>query len=125
MGKRASRARRHFGAVRKVPSGRYQASYLGPDGERHTGRTGDGRPLTFDSLGAADAYLTRVSADIQRGVWQSPGRTPKPGTPKTLGEYAPAWLAGRTVRGEPLADLTRELYQALLDAYILPEFGGT
>jgi integrase len=125
MGKRAKRARRHFGNVRQLPSGRFQASYLGPDSQRHTARTEDNRALTFDTLGAADAFLTRVSADIQRGVWQSPD-APKPGAPKTLREYAGPWLATRqTPRGEPLADLTRELYQGLLDAYILPEFGGT
>ena len=34
--------RRRFGYVRKLPSGRYQASYLGPDGRRRTA------PETFD-----------------------------------------------------------------------------
>lgn len=30
-------ARRAFGSIRKLPSNRWQASYLGPDGRRHVG----------------------------------------------------------------------------------------
>ena len=59
-------ARRYFGNIRKLPSGRYQASYKGPDGKRHTA------PSTFDSRVYADAWLARVHGDIQRGQWQPP-----------------------------------------------------
>jgi len=40
----------------------------------------------------------------------------------TLGEYAPRWLANRRVKGQPLADRTRDHYQDLLDRFILPSF---
>ncbi|HCM51211.1 MAG TPA: site-specific integrase, partial [Microbacterium sp.] len=36
--------RESFGAIRKLPSGRYQASYVGPDGERYTA------PSTFTAI---------------------------------------------------------------------------
>jgi integrase len=122
---RRKHTRRAFGSVRRLPSGRYQARYLGPDGRTYTARTDDGRALTFDTSSAAGAFLARVSTDIQRGLWVSPD-APKPGAPKALREYAGPWLATRqTPRGEPLADLTRELYQGLLDSFILPAFGDT
>ncbi len=45
----AGRTRRGFGYLRRLPSGRWQASYLGPDGARHLA------PTTF---------LARQDADI-------------------------------------------------------------
>src|SRR5262249_31766649 len=89
--------RRQFGAVRKLPSGRWQASYIGPDGERHTARTDDGRPLTFDGRQYANAYLSRVHGDIQAGRWISPDApkvTAQPSAP-AFRDYANAWLEGR------------------------------
>ena len=59
-------ARRYFGNIRKLPSGRYQASYKAPDGKRHAA------PQTFDSRQYADAWLSRVRTDIQRGQWEAP-----------------------------------------------------
>jgi len=48
----AKRKRREsFGAVRELPSGRMQASYVGPDGERHNA------PQTFDNLTEARGWL--------------------------------------------------------------------
>ncbi|MGW0103211.1 site-specific integrase, partial [Nocardia sp. NPDC003354] len=35
MPTRKPQRRREFGTVRKLPSGRWQARYLGPDGQRH------------------------------------------------------------------------------------------
>lgn len=117
--------KRYFGSVRKLPSGRHQARYTGPDGRTYTARTEDGRALTFDSKQAADAYLSRVHGDVQAGRWVSPD-APRKAAPATLAAYAPGWLATRTNKsGEPLADLTRELYAGLLDGFILPEFGAT
>lgn len=115
--------KRTFGNVRRLPSGRHQARYTGPDGVTYTARTAGGRPLTFDSRQYADAYLARVSADIQAETWVSPD-APKAAAPVTLAAYAPAWLASRKrPDGRELADLTRELYAGLLKAFILPAFG--
>ncbi len=47
---------RRFGNVRKLPSGRCQARYLGPDGRRRSA------PETFDTKKDAERWLTsRVS----------------------------------------------------------------
>jgi hypothetical protein len=50
------KGRRRFGWVRKLPSGRFQASYLGPDGRRRTA------PDTFERKGDADQLLSTVRA---------------------------------------------------------------
>jgi integrase len=113
--------RRGFGYVRKLPSGRWQASYLGPDSRRHTARTPDGGPLTFDAKADADGWLSLRRSEILRGAWLPPAEpAPKPAAPQTLGEYAPAWLAARD-----LSESTRRLYRATLAKQILPAFGAT
>ncbi len=108
---------RQFGSIRKLPSGQWQASYTGPDRKRHTAKTNGGGPLTFNTKGAASAYLARVSADIQRGTW-----LPEPvskGELPLLNEYAATWLASRDLAGS-----TRNLYSIVLRRQILPAFGG-
>ncbi|MDO3312479.1 tyrosine-type recombinase/integrase [Mycobacteroides abscessus] len=57
---------RDFGNVRKLPSGRYQARYRGPDGVRYPA------PTTFTTKKAANAWLSDVQSDIERGRWKSP-----------------------------------------------------
>ena len=49
MTRRSERA--WFGSVRKLPSGRVQARYTGPDSQRHSA------PTTFLTLGDAQAWL--------------------------------------------------------------------
>jgi integrase len=117
----AARKRRPFGGVRKLRSGRWQASYLGPDGVRRTARTPEGGPLTFATKGDADGWLAMRRSEILRGAWLPPAEpAPQPAAPVTLGEYAPGWLIGRD-----LSESTRRLYRVTLDKQILPAFGGT
>ena len=61
---------------------------------------------------------------ISSGTWTSPAARAAAAKVRsvTFGEYAAAWLVGRKVRGRPLADRTRDGYQDLLDAHILPAF---
>lgn len=101
-----------------LPSGRVQARYTGPDGRSYTGRTVEGRPLTFDSRQYAEAYLAQVHADIQTGRWVSPD-APRCEGPPLMRTYAEAWLVGRD-----LADRTREDYAAILRDHINPAFGN-
>ena len=54
--------RRRFGKLRKLPSGRYQASFVGPSGQRQTA------PNTFRTKTDADRWLVNVESDISRGV---------------------------------------------------------
>lgn len=105
----AKRARRSFGKIRKLPSGRWQASYVAPDGRRHNA------PTTFDYKGDAAAWLSMQSAAITEHRWKPPEPTI---TEITLVAYAGPWLAGRTLQPR-----TRDLYQGLLDQKILPDLG--
>lgn len=74
-------SRRHYGAIRKLPSGRYQARY----------RNGAGSlvpaPDTFATKGDAQRWLSRVEADQQRGTFIDPaaGRI-------TVAAWAEGWL---------------------------------
>lgn len=56
--------RRRFGAVRKLPSGRYQARYPGPDGVMRPA------PFTFETTADADDWLAEKQTEIRRGDWR-------------------------------------------------------
>lgn len=56
-------ARRQFGAVRKLPSGRWQARYWDRSGHQHTA------PTTFTTKAEASRYLATVETDVFRGEW--------------------------------------------------------
>lgn len=101
-------ARRHFGNVRKLPSGRWQASYW-HEGRRLTA------PDTFPAKADALAWLSNTETDLARGAWIDP-RSSK----VTLAEYATSWLAGRS----DLRETTRAKYAYLLERHILPELGS-
>jgi len=101
--------RRRFGAIRRLPSGRYQVRY----------RTADGRyvtaPMTFETKADAGRYLSKVEADMLRGEWADPrlGRT-------TFGEWADRWLDS-TVN---LRANTKAGYRSILRRYLRPAFGS-
>jgi len=104
--------RRGFGNVRKLPSGRWQARYTGPDGLPHKA------PITFTTKGDALTHLAGVHADISREVWMSPAARKATAVP-LLASYAASWLDDRTLKPR-----TRSHYRKLLDAHILPTLGG-
>ncbi len=87
--------RRSFGSVRKLPSGHYQASFIGPDGRRRPA------PQTFVSKADATRWLSRTETEVSSGTWVDPSAAQV-----TLAPYAEAWLAQRTVKGKPLAART-------------------
>lgn len=72
--------RRHFGNVRKLPSGRWQATY------RHEGRR-HAAPRTFLAKTEAFKWLSSTETDINRGTWVDPA-----GGRMTFGELATRWL---------------------------------
>lgn len=101
--------RRRFGKVRKLPSGRWQASYVGPDGRRHA--AGD----TFARKSDAGKWLALVESEIMRGVW-SVAQNRK----VSLRQWAERWLASV----EPhLKRTTVATYRTLLKVSILPALG--
>jgi integrase len=115
-------ARRYFGSVRRLPSGRWQARYQGPDGRFYTARREeDGGPLTFSGKLYATAYLASVQTAIRDRVWVSPNAAKAAAAPPVLlRDYARTWLATRE-----LSPSTHLLYQHTLGKQILPTFGGT
>jgi integrase len=123
---------RDFGYVRKLPSGRWQASYSDPDGRTYLTPTGVAREVrhkagqTFDARIDAEAWLTDERRLISSGTWSPPTqrRRERAARPLVFGDYAEAWLTGRKVKGRPLADRTRDHYRALLDDHILPTFAS-
>lgn len=110
----AKRKRREsFGAVRKLPSGRYQASYTGPDGNRYPA------PLTFDAIDDARAWLARQRIAIADGEWVAHEAKATVAAKKTrvesFGGYAERWISTRTNRhGEHLRPRTLAEYRRLV-----------
>lgn len=100
--------RRTFGAVRKLPSGRYQARYPGPDGVMRPA------PDTFTTSRDADDLLAEKRTEIRRGDWQDPDAGAV-----DFREYALLWVKERR-----LSQTTEELYHRLLRLHILPAFEG-
>ena len=110
---RRRKGRRTFGNVSQLPSGRYRATYVAPDGQRRAG------PGTFPTVADADAWLSTVSSEIVKGDW----RPPEPAR-ETFGVYAKRWLAlGMSRNGKPLSPTTAELYDILWRKWLEPTFG--
>ncbi|MGY1499646.1 tyrosine-type recombinase/integrase [Streptomyces sp. QTS52] len=108
MAGRKPQRRREFGTVRKLASGRWQARYLGPDGQRHTA------PETFETRSDAQDWLNLVRADIERNHWRDPDAGAV-----NFKKYALRWAEERG-----LAPTTLDRYDGLLRLHILPAFGG-
>jgi integrase len=105
----ASRRKSTFGSIRRLPSRRYQARFVGPDGQSHSA------PVTFDTRMDAEVWLATVRADVVRGLWRPP--TPEV-EPITFSEYAQQWLTDRVLKPR-----TRHHYAAILTNRLLPTFG--
>ena len=100
--------RRDFGWVRKLPSGRFQASYLGPDGQRRNA------PHTFERKQDASRWLSLVESEIAKGDWRDPAAGEE-----RLVEYAERWISERA----GLRPRTVEQYRYQLRRYISPHLG--
>jgi integrase len=124
-------ARAYFGTVRKLPSGRFQARYTGPDDGRYSAGS-------HDSKKDAHTALAAVQADIatQGDSWMPPGVDPahdeqtkasawagskglKLAKTKVFGTFAREVLEQRA---EQLAPRTLENYESLLKNFLLPPF---
>jgi integrase len=99
---------RRFGNVRRLPSGRYQVRYPGPDGRLRS------HPQTFDRKGDAERTLSLIEAQIVAGEWTDPQRG------KTrLADYARDWITQRP----GLRIRTVDFYRWLLAKHIEPYLG--
>ncbi|MFI9780119.1 tyrosine-type recombinase/integrase [Streptomyces sp. NPDC051956] len=99
--------RRRFGSVRKLPSGRFQARYRGPDGLM---RTAD---KTFATQTDADRWLVKQEAKILDGDWRNPD------VKIAFGDFAEDWFKDRDY-----AATTRERNAVVLNRFILPTFSA-
>jgi integrase len=112
---------RGWGHVRRLGSGRFQASYIGPDGQRHTAPMG-----TFEKRADADAWLIDERRAIERdarGVaeWTPPSERHAQRWVKgeTLSEFGRRWIAERA----GLRPRSRALYEAQFRNLIEPDLG--
>ena len=122
-------ARKKWGIIEQLPSGRFRARYPRPDG---LGRLA--APGTFDTSGEADAWLTKVRASILNGTWESPEAAEarkiaeaeqaareaaaRVAREVTLAAYGKRWIETRTNRhGRLLKPRTRVEYQRQLDNF--------
>jgi integrase len=102
----AVKGHRAFGHVRKLPSKRYQASYL-VDGVRYKAAE------TFEDKEGADMWLAERRREIRGDEWIAPSK----GAPLTFGTYAKGWLEHRQLKPR-----TRYHYEKMLDSRIFPRF---
>jgi integrase len=98
---------RRFGTIRRLPSGRYQARYFGPDDVR---RTADD---TFGTKTEAQDWLTLKEAEILEGDWIDPEAAEV-----LVPDYAATWIDERP----GLRLKTVLLYRGLLRSHIAPHF---
>lgn len=89
-------ARSRFGNVRRLPSGRFRATFIGPD------RVRQAAPETFRTAADARAWLDKVEQDIKRGwyVRTDLGQ-------RTLREYCEAYLEENPRVGRRWAETCR------------------
>jgi integrase len=101
--------RRQFGNIRKLPSGRFQVRYLGPDGQMRAA------PRTFPRKDEAGRWLIFAQAQMIRGEWIDPDHGKV-----IVADYARLWIRQRP----NLRPRTVELYDLLLRLHIAPYVGG-
>jgi len=103
-------ARRRFGSVRRLPSGRWQARYWDAAGNRV------GAPTTFATKGDAQRWLSAAETDQSRGDWHDPRLGDVP-----FREWADRWMV---TKAPTLGPATQDLYRHLLRKHVVPRFGS-
>jgi integrase len=104
---------RGWGHIRKLPSARFQASYIGP----HDKMVRHYSPITYTAREDAEHWLTNERRSIELNRWMAPALRRAEAKVKaiTVGDYAATWIAERKLRPR-----TREGYQSLLRLHIAP-----
>jgi integrase len=103
-----SKNRRRFGRIRRLPSGRWQARYPGPDGIDRPA------PDTFATKTDAGVWLTIKEAEIRNGDWLDPDAGLI-----LFEDYAKSWVAERP----NLRPKTAQLYEGLVRLHLVPMLG--
>lgn len=107
--------KRPFGTKRSLPSGRVQATYIGPDGLRHSA------PHTFKNRKQATDYLEEVRAQIVLGQWEAE-ETHHAGSNYLFGHYCERHIEVRVhpKTGRGLEPSTKAHYRQLLATHLSP-----
>ena len=108
--KRPRRSRRAFGTVERLPSGRYRARVIGPDGRYVSA------PATFPNRTDAARWVDVQHADLVRGTWQAPI---KASASPSVAVYVARWIEEHPTARQS----TKELYRGLLRTCITPTLG--
>ena len=103
--------RRSFGTISELPSGRYRARYVGPDGVKHSG------PHPFYDYGEARAWLNTEERLLEKGEWASPKQRAAQKELEemadiTVGQWLQQWLE---IQSRALKPSTMQNYRAVLD----------
>jgi integrase len=126
------RNHRSWGWIRRRSSGRYQASYIGPDLKRHFA------PMTFELKMDAEEWLARERRGVLAALsnlpdnernsaafkleWMSPSERLAAASEvsrETLAEYSARWIAQRNLKPR-----SRLHYEAILEKHISPKLGA-
>lgn len=114
-------SRRGFGAIRALPSKRFQASYVGPDGVRHAA------PLTFTERMDAEGWLRDERRLIENELWSSPkdreAAKQKLESSPLFESYADDWINRRRAGQRPIRESTAAGYKSINTRLLTPEFG--
>ena len=105
-------ARSSWGTIRKLPSKKFQASYLGPDQRRHKA------PTTFTTKTLARLWLDEQRLAIEKGIWVE--KQTAPSVPDTLKSFAESHIRLQTnARGQHLRKNTKDTYTRLLALHLV------
>jgi len=104
-----SRTRNQWGAIRKLPSGRFQARWKGLDGTYVTA------PVTFANRTDAQKFLSKTRTQLEDGTWKKADLGTQP-----LAPFARRFLESHRSN---LREVTAVKYEAHLRVHILPKFG--
>jgi integrase len=106
-----ARNRRSWGKIRRLPSQRWQASYVGPDRIRHTA------PVTYTKRLDAEGWLSSERRLVERDDWTPPAQraAEKHARGITVSDYTTVWIAQRSIKRR-----TSLHYEALLANQLAP-----
>lgn len=117
----ATKGHRGWGHIRQLPnkSKRFQASFIGPDLNRHTA------PVTFTERMNAEVWLAKERDYKERCIlsgetWTSPAARAAlvAVTGETVSDYGKRWIDQRNIK-----DRTRIHYTSILETHIGPKLG--
>lgn len=105
--------RRSFGRVQKLPSGRYRARYIGPDGNLHSG------PGSYSAKIDAEGWLAAESRLIDLGQWSPPKSrgAMKEATSRTVTQAVEDYITSRDITPGS-AETYRSLMSTRIDPYL-------